>query len=133
MTLSIIFYIITAVQFWAPDYLKEVLKSDENLVSIAFTFCCISAPTTGVILGGYSLSKVGGPTKIKAILVCLIYSAGAFLCSLPIPLANDIFYFTGLFWFCLFFGGAMVPILTGITALIRHYYYIGSSEYKIKW
>lgn len=113
--------------------MKEVLKSDENLVSIAFTFCCISAPTTGVILGGYSLSKVGGPSKLKSILVCLVYSIGAFLCSLPIPLANDIFYFTGLFWFCLFFGGAMVPILTGIFTFIRHYNNINSTGNKIKW
>jgi len=79
------------------------------------------------------MSKVGGPSELKSILICLVYSIGAFLCSLPIPLANDIFYFTGLFWFCLFFGGAMVPILTGIFTLIRHYYHIYYTRNKIKW
>ena len=68
----------------------------------------------GVILGGFSLSKAGGPNNLKAIIICLLFSIGAFLCSLPIPLTENFWVYVGLFWFVLFFGGAMVPILTGI-------------------
>jgi MFS family permease len=114
MTLAILYFIITAIQFWASDYLKLVLMTEEHIVSIAFTFTCVSAPTLGIILGGCSLSKAGGPQTMKAIVICLFYSIGAMIFSLPIPLANDVYYFTGFRWFVLFFGGAMVPIITGI-------------------
>lgn len=36
------------------------------------------------------------------------------LCSIPIPFAQNVYSFTGLLWFILFFGGAMVPIITSI-------------------
>jgi len=114
MALAILYFIITAIQFWGSDYLKTVLYTPDNQISIAFSFTCISAPTLGIILGGITLDKVGGPETFKSIIIGLFYSLAALVCALPIPIANNVFYFTGILWLVLFFGGAMVPILTGI-------------------
>ena len=94
--------------------MKTALGTPDNQVSIAFTFTCVSAPTLGILLGGYSLSKAGGPESIKSIVICFFFSIGAMLSSLLIPLANTVWVFIGFKWFVLLFGGAMVPIITSI-------------------
>ena len=35
-------------------------------------------------------------------------------CALPLPFLNDFDTFAGLIWFLLFFGGAILPSLTGV-------------------
>ena len=93
--------------------MKNVLNTPENIVSVAFTVTCISAPTLGIIIGSFSLSKAGGPQSNKSTIICLLFSIGGTICSIPIPFAEEVYSFTGLLWIILFFGGAMVPIITG--------------------
>jgi hypothetical protein len=39
---------------------------------------------------------------------------GAVVCALPIPFFNDFYYIGILFWGVLFFGGFILPPVTGI-------------------
>jgi hypothetical protein len=115
MGLSNLFFIITAIQYWASDYLANVLdEKDEYKRNLSFIIICISSPTLGVLTGGYISQKTGGYESRNSIFVCIVLSLIASCFSLLVPFANDIYYFTLYLWFGLFFGGAIVPSITGI-------------------
>jgi len=46
------YYQVSSIQFWMTDYFIMVLKRGHSETFALFTFVCISAPTTGAILGG---------------------------------------------------------------------------------
>jgi MFS family permease len=115
LCLSNLFFIITIVQFWAPDYLKDVLLvPNENDINLSFIIVCVSSPTLGVAFGGYTSAKIGGYESKHSILLCLIFAFCASICSIPVPLVDSIVFFTIWLWLVLFFGGAVVPPMTGI-------------------
>jgi hypothetical protein len=113
--LASLFFVITAVQYWGSDYMENVLGvKDKQYRMLSFSVVCITSPTLGVILGGWVISRIGGYESKHSILVCFIFAifAGAF--SIPVPVVDDLFSFTGYLWLVLFFGGAIVPPMTGI-------------------
>ena len=75
---------------------------------------CVTSPTLGVIIGGWTSSLIGGYESKHSILLCLIYAIFAGLFSLPITFTDEVLEFTIYLWFVLFFGGAIVPVITGI-------------------
>jgi MFS family permease len=113
--LSSLFFIITVVQFWASDYMKDVLKiENERTIDLSFVIVCVTSPTLGVAFGGFTSSKIGGYESKHSILLCLIYAIIASLFAIPIPLVDSILYFTIYLWLVLFFGAAILPPITGI-------------------
>lgn len=115
MSLATLFFIITVIQFWGSNYLVSVLKMDEQEVYIAFTVTCITSPTFGVIAGGLITSKFGGYESKPAILICFFLSLGSLISALPTPFINSFYLFIACLWLVLFFGGAVMPNLVGIT------------------
>jgi len=123
LALSNLFFIITAIQYWASAYEKQVLGvTDENKIFISFTVVCITSPTLGLFFGGMVSAKTGGYEAKHSILVCFIFGLLAGIAAIPVPITNDIFYFTLYLWLVLFFGGAILPNLIGIiiTSLPHH-------------
>jgi hypothetical protein len=115
LSLSSLFFVITAVQYWGTDYMEKALNvKDKNLRLLSFSIICITSPTLGVIFGGWTISKIGGYESKHSILLCFIYASLASIFSLPVPIFDDLAKFTIFLWFVLFFGGAIVPPLTGI-------------------
>jgi hypothetical protein len=51
VTISLLYFVVTGVQFWASDYLIKVIKADRKLVFISFSAVSITGPTLGVIFG----------------------------------------------------------------------------------
>ncbi len=100
-----------------------VLKIEEQLVFLCFSSVCITAPTLGVITGGYLIQRIGGYNDDKAIEVCLKLGYAGLLVSIPIPIVNSLSLFVLFIWLLLFFGGAIVPGLTGNIS-IKHRYYV---------
>lgn len=93
----------------------NVLQVPKGEVFVAYSLTAISAPTIGVILGGVITTKViGGYTSSKAIYVCLFMGCLASIDAFPIPFVTKFWEFIVLLWFLLFFGGFMMPNLTGI-------------------
>jgi MFS family permease len=107
-------FIITAIQFWITDYMQAVLHFPEESVFLTFAIVCITAPTAGVLTGGYIVEKLGGYTERKASDICFKTAYLAAIVGLPLPLVNNIPLFIILMWLLLFFGGSIVPGLTGI-------------------
>lgn len=123
LALSNLFFIITAIQYWASDYEKNIFRpEDENQIFLSFAIVCITSPTLGLFFGGFISSKTGGYEAKHSILICFIFGLLAGLVSIPVPFANDIFTFTLLLWIVLFFGGAILPNIIGIimTSLPHH-------------
>jgi hypothetical protein len=115
LALANLFFIITAVQYWAPDYLTDVLLvKNPDQVTLSFIVVCITSPTLGVIFGGILTSRIGGYESKHSILLCLIFGILAAASSIPVPLVDHIVPFTVYLWLLLFFGGAIVPTITGI-------------------
>lgn len=57
---------VTGIQYWVPDYLQNVHKVDPHVVSLYFSATSLTAPVSGVIVGGIIITKMGGYNSVKA-------------------------------------------------------------------
>lgn len=113
--LSTLYFIITAVQYWATDYMIDVLgEKDRSKVILCFSVICISSPTLGVLVGGLVSGRLGGYESKDSVLFCLIAATISALFSIVTPLCDSVIHFTVSLWIVLFFGGMVVPPTIGI-------------------
>ena len=68
-----------------------------------------------VYLGGYILNNIGGYDHPQAIYYVFVFSAIGIGSAIIIPFVEGLGLLCTLLWIVLFFGGAMMPGLTGIT------------------
>ena len=114
LALTALFFVITVIQFWGSNYMENVLKIPKEEVFISFVVLCITGPTAGVIIGGIVTSCIGGYEKKNAMLLCCFGAFMAVACCIPAPFVNDIWSFSALIWFVLFFGGMVLPAIIGM-------------------
>lgn len=113
--LSALFYVITGVQYWVSDYMDNILLiRSANKRLLYFTIVCFTSPTFGVFFSGFFINKIGGYEQKHSILYTVILSVLACLCAVLVPLISDVFSFIVLLWLVLFFGGGILPVITGI-------------------
>ena len=91
-----------------------VLGANRSFVFASFALVSITAPTIGVISGGYLLNYLGGYEKSESFWVCRKIAVFAMLVALPIPLVERVEIFLVLVWLLLFLGACIVPGLTGM-------------------
>ena len=65
-------------------------------------------------LGGFVVSKKGGYENPTTIYYVFLFSAIGIGAAIVIPFVDNFYFITILLWIVLFFGGAMMPGLTGI-------------------
>jgi len=112
--LSILYFIITGLQYWMSDYFIVVLGQDETVVFITFSIMSITGPVVGVVVGGNITSCYGGYRAKKSILATLIMACFCIVSAVPIPFLNDFKTAVMCAWLLLFFGGAILPSMTGM-------------------
>lgn len=114
--LTTLFFVVTGIQFWLPEYLTNVIVHDPDDVAVYITIMMLSSPISGVAVGGLVTSYCGGYNKRNGQKVQLVFGGMAVLFILPIPfLSHGEFVAAAMcFWFLLFFGGAILPQVTGI-------------------
>lgn len=109
-----LFYVVTGIQYWLPNYLETVIGVDHDVVTIYFAVTSLSAPIGGVIVGGIITTSFGGYNKPKAMKMQVIVG----LCAVPLaviaPFFSNFYYVGMLFWAILFCGGFVLPPVTGI-------------------
>jgi hypothetical protein len=115
LSICCLLFIVTGIQFWISDYMINIMKVEEGKVFITFAIVCITAPTLGVLAGGYLIEQLGGYTDKRALLMCHKLAIVSACCGLPLPFISNFFLFTVLMWLLLFFGGSIMPGLTGYT------------------
>lgn len=65
-------------------------------------------------LGGYIINRRGGYENPTTVYAVFLFAAVGIGCAVVIPFVNDFYIVAILLWLVLFFGGAMMPGLTGI-------------------
>lgn len=111
---SILFFVISGIQFWASDYMRLALKIPEEIVFPAFSIITLTGPTLGCIVGGGLTHVLGGYNHPNAIKLILYVGFAGTVVSLPIPFVDHTPTFLALFWLSLFSGGFIMPGMTGI-------------------
>ena len=104
LAICCLLFIITGIQFWISDYMQTVLHVDHKKVFITFAVVCITAPVFGVLMGGYTIQKLGGYTNRKALEACFKVSILAALSGIFLPLIDNIPLFVICIWLLLFFS-----------------------------
>jgi MFS family permease len=113
--LSSLYFCVTGLQYWGSDYMDRVLgiESPEKRL-LYFSIICFSSPTIGVILGGYMVAYLRGYENKRVYDLCFIFSILTFFNAVISIFCRKILYFIIFTWLTLLFGGAIMPILTGI-------------------
>ena len=112
-----IYFIVTGIQFWMTKYLIEILDIEPLLVNIIFSGISVTAPLSGVLVGG-TISDIYGGYKgknvIRAIKMIIAFGLVSFVFAFPMGFLFQIIYLSVLLWTFLFFGAAIIPIGTGL-------------------
>ena len=114
MSMCVLFFILTGIQYWTTDYFINELKQEESVVFVSFAVISITGPVVGVIVGGNIISKLGGYTTKKSLSMTALFTSFCLVTSIPIPFLDSYIVVCVLLWLLLFFGGAILPALTGI-------------------
>ena len=112
-----IYFIVTGIQFWMTKYIIEIIGTNPLLVNIVFSIVSVTAPLSGVIVGGTISDKYGGykgKNATKAIKMCVAFGLVSFVFAFPMGFLFQFIYLSVLLWTFLFFGAAIIPIGTGI-------------------
>lgn len=96
---SILFFVISGIQFWFADYMKEGIDVDQEVVDLAFALTTITSPILGVIIGGLITSWIGGYSSPLALPLITIAGALAVCFGLPIPFVTNFHVFLTFLWF----------------------------------
>lgn len=114
LTMAVILFVSTGIQFWLTDYFTFVLNFDRRSVNIAYAVVSITGPTSGCGFGGYVINRIGGYENPKTVYYVLLFASIGIGSAVFIPFVNYFYPVTVLLWLVLFFGGAMMPGLTGL-------------------
>ena len=78
----------------------------------------LTSPLLGAFFGGFVADAWGGyegKGMPNALTLCVIFGFLASMFSLLMSMTFSKMLFMTFFWFCFFFGAAMLPIISGIT------------------
>ena len=118
--LSGLYFIVTGIQFWATIYMVEKVGANPLTVKTGFVLTSITGPLIGVFFGGWLIDKLGGykddsgQSGVVALRVCSYLGAGAVLFACISAFTLNFWIVLISIWLVLFFGGAILPALTGI-------------------
>ncbi len=106
---------LTIIQTWIIDYLENALKiKDKKIRLISTGIITSTAPTLGILMGGFLLQKVGGYENKKASLISIILFSFSFIGCIFFPFCDNIISLSICLWIGFFFGSSLFPILIGI-------------------
>ena len=116
LTLCILYFIVTCIQYWTSDYMLVALEVKEETKRLyAFSIVCLTSPTCGLLISGLIIDKIGGYSNKYSLIFSLIVSILSIVPAILLPLVNSLLYYAILLWIILFFGGSLLPPIQGIT------------------
>jgi len=96
------------------NYLVTVLEIKEEEVFYYYSTTCLTAPFSGVIVGGFVFGYLGGYNDKRSIrLACIISIIAIFIAS-PVPFMTHKWPVYILMLLMLFFGASILPTVTGM-------------------
>lgn len=118
IAVSVLFYILTAIQFWTTKTSLKIFHVPESVIYSIFIFTSITAPMSGVALGSWLIDLLNRKYPTKPIIIDIVIVSWAFitlLCSMSAVLFQNFYNLVICIWLILLFGGCMLPPLTLIT------------------
>ncbi|PHJ22824.1 major facilitator family protein [Cystoisospora suis] len=113
--MSILYFVVTGIQFWVTEYMVVVLKFNKMTVVVLSSLCFLTAPTSGVWCGGCICDLCGGYRQQRtAVRVATLFAGLSSILAVASAYVTNLFLFAVLLWGCLFAGGALVPVAVGI-------------------
>jgi MFS family permease len=116
--LSTLYFVVTGIQFWATEFLIQVVGAPINTVLGAFAGTSATAPVLGVVVGGILIDKIGGYNGVvgaqKTTRICAAFAVLATGSALLAATMTSFLAVLMMVWLVLFFGGAIVPGATGL-------------------
>ncbi len=110
---TIFLFIVTFLMQWMKKYLLDVIKINESSADIYFIIMSVTAPCSGIFIGGFILQKLGGYSSKAALYLCFICS---FICGnlgIISIFVTDFIPFGFIIWFYLFIGSLINPCISG--------------------
>ena len=115
LTLSLLYFIVTCVQYWASDYMLVALEiQDETKRLYGFSSVCLTSPTFGLLFGGFIVDKLGGYSNKNSLIFCFSMSVLSIFPAIPLPFANSLIGYASILWALLFCGASLIPPFQGI-------------------
>jgi len=96
------------------SYLMEIIGISEDVTDISFIVVAITAPTTGAIIGGILIKKLGGHSSPYALPFAAIWGAINIVSGVLFIFLNSFPAIVPLVWMIFFAGGVTMPTLVGI-------------------
>jgi len=129
VAISGLYFVVTAVQYWASQFFTADFHRPIGEVTKIFLIVAGTAPVLGVVFGSTMVDRLGGYetaqqmakslalTTIWGVIAATSGIVAAFIEPFPdAPGATWRFYIVaGCIWLLLFFGGAVLPAVTGIS------------------
>jgi sugar phosphate permease len=112
--ISCLYFIVTGIQFWVPDYMCTVLNVNKDWIFPIYAIVTVTAPTLGILMGGSAVHKIGGYRSNHVLTLCMGFGFAACCCALPLPFLNVFPVFISFLWLVLFFGAGIMPGATGV-------------------
>ena len=92
----------------------EIIGISEDVTDISFVVVAISAPTSGAIIGGIIIKKLGGHSSPHALPFAALWGAIVVASGIPVVFLDSFTPMVPLLWMIFFAGGVAMPTLVGI-------------------
>ena len=88
LSLTVTYYVVAGVQYWTSSYMITVLGVDRQSSTAFISISSITAPISGLLVGGITTSYYGGHHTQKSQKITLIMGWCSCLVSIPVPLVR---------------------------------------------
>ena len=121
-TMTSLYFVVTGIQFWIPSYMLVVISSSRPLVNANFIAVASTAPTIGILFGGWLIDYHGGfktlEQRIKTLKICLLFGFLSVCSAVALVFIRVLWQFSITLWILLFCGAAILPSCSGIVLSI---------------
>lgn len=110
--LSLLFFIISGIQYWVSDYFITVIGTPQETVFVYFSITAITAPILGAVLSSILSSRLGGYEGKYTLRTAIIAAILSVISAILVPPINEFNVLVALIWILLFMGGYILPLMT---------------------
>jgi len=115
LAISVLFFVISGVQYWVTFYLIEVLSVPEKKANIYFGATAITSPVLGAAMSGFVATRFdGGYGSPKLLPFCNGLGLIGVFSAFMVPYVDNYVAAIGFVWILLFIGALILPIATGV-------------------
>jgi MFS family permease len=90
------------------------MMQDPVVVFPTYAIMAVTGPVMGAACGSILITKLGGYEETRSLLALAVLGTLGAVAAIPIPFLTNFPIFIGCTWIYMFFGGAVMPSMTGV-------------------